>query len=198
MKHFKYRNPMLGFMKFFWLLERSTIELQRVCCTGAPHVRFQSTTSLWDQFPYIIRTNKPASGCNVTSSFHEWFPIKMPVRYILSSVWVRLSMFSELSIIQYMGPCVLTLPIPLAMIEIIYTLSYYHHQIGSINCYPLFSVRSWNNDMRCMSLYSYEFVIWTDCFVGHLCPGGICPEYGPLSPTCSITTMLGTLLMIDT
>ena len=32
--------------------------------------------------------------------------IEMPVRYILSSVWVRLSIFSQLSIIQYMGPCV--------------------------------------------------------------------------------------------
>ena len=31
---------------------------------------------------------------------------KMPVRYILSSVWVRLSIFSQLSIIQYMGLCV--------------------------------------------------------------------------------------------
>ena len=28
---------------------------------------------------------------------------KMPVRYILSSVWVRLSIFSPLSIIQYVG-----------------------------------------------------------------------------------------------
>ena len=33
------------------------------------------------------------------------------------------------------------------------TISYYHHQIGSMNYYPLFRVRSWNNDMRCMSLY---------------------------------------------
>ena len=37
--------------------------------------------------------------------------------------------------------------------ENIYTLSYYHHQIGSMNYYPLFSVRSWNNGMRCMSFY---------------------------------------------
>ena len=58
---------------------------------------------------------------------------KMPVRFILSSVWVRLSMFSQLSIIQYMGLCVFSLPISLVMIEIIYTLSYYHHQIGSMN-----------------------------------------------------------------
>ena len=37
--------------------------------------------------------------------------------------------------------------------ENIYTLSYYHHQIGSMNYYPLFRVRSWNNGVRCMSLY---------------------------------------------
>ena len=33
------------------------------------------------------------------------------------------------------------------------TLSYYHHQIGSMNYYPLFRVRSWNNGVRCMSFY---------------------------------------------
>ena len=37
--------------------------------------------------------------------------------------------------------------------ENIYTLSYYHHQIGSMNYYPLLRVRSWNNGMRCMSFY---------------------------------------------
>ena len=35
----------------------------------------------------------------------------------------------------------------------IYTLSYYHHQIGSMNYYPLFRVRSWINGVRCMSFY---------------------------------------------
>ena len=35
----------------------------------------------------------------------------------------------------------------------VYTLSYNHHQIGSMNYYPLFMVRSWNNGIRCMSLY---------------------------------------------
>ena len=38
-------------------------------------------------------------------------------------------------------------------LENIYTLSYYHHQIGSMNYYPLFRVRSWNNGMCCMSFY---------------------------------------------
>ena len=78
---------------------------------------------------------------------------KMPGRYILSSVWVRWSIFSQLSIIQYRGLCVFSLPISLVMIEKIYSLSYYHHQIGSMNYYPLFRARSWNNGMRYMSLY---------------------------------------------
>ena len=38
---------------------------------------------------------------------------KMPGRNILSRVWVRLSIFSQLSIIKYMGLCVYSLPIPL-------------------------------------------------------------------------------------
>ena len=37
--------------------------------------------------------------------------------------------------------------------ENIHTLSYYNHQIWSLNYYPLFRVRSWNNGMRCMSFY---------------------------------------------
>ena len=42
----------------------------------------------------------------------------------------------------------------LMMIEMIYILlSYYHHQIGNMNYYPLFRVRSWNNGVRCMSFY---------------------------------------------
>ena len=46
----------------------------------------------------------------------------MPVRYILSSVWVRLGIFSPLSIIQYVGLYVFSLPISLVMIERIYIL----------------------------------------------------------------------------
>ena len=42
---------------------------------------------------------------------------KMFVRYSLPSAQVRLSMFSQLYIIQYMGLCVFSLPISLVMIE---------------------------------------------------------------------------------
>ena len=44
-------------------------------------------------------------------------------------------------------------PIPSWWLREYIALSYYHHQIGSMNYYPLFRVSSWNNGMRCMSLY---------------------------------------------
>ena len=45
---------------------------------------------------------------------------EMSARYILSSVWVRLSIFSQLSIIQYMGLYVFSLPNYLVTAEKIY------------------------------------------------------------------------------
>ena len=57
--------------------------------------------------------------CITPSHYHhcanlsEDWTYKMPVRYSLSSVWVRLSIFSQLSIVHYMGLCVFSLPIPL-------------------------------------------------------------------------------------
>ena len=48
--------------------------------------------------------------------------IEMPVRYILSSVWVRLSVLSPLSIIQYVGLYAFSLPVSLVMIERIHIL----------------------------------------------------------------------------
>ena len=54
-----------------------------------------------------------------------------------------------------MWGCVFSVhPFPLYWFrEHIYTLSYYHHQIGSMSYYPLFRIRSWNNSMHCMSFY---------------------------------------------
>ena len=104
---------------------------------------------------FVYYTISLSSFCKLI--WRHW-TYKMPVRYILWSVWVKLNIFSQLSIIQYMALCVFSLPISLAMIARIYTLSYDHHQIGSMNFYPLFRVRSWNNGTRCMSLYI--FLIW--------------------------------------
>ena len=60
---------------------------------------------------------------------------------------------SQLSITKHVGLCVFSWPISFVMIERIhiYTLSYCHHRIGSMNYYPLFRVGSWNNGVRCMS-----------------------------------------------
>ena len=66
----------------------------------------------------------------ITPSYHHYcanffwrhWTYKMPVRYNLSSVWVRLSIFSQLSIIQYVGLCVFSSPISFVMIERIYIL----------------------------------------------------------------------------
>ena len=57
---------------------------------------------------------------------------KMLVRYMLSSVCLRFRQFSQLSFIQYMGLCVFSLPNSPVMIVRVCTLSYYHHQIGSM------------------------------------------------------------------
>ena len=58
---------------------------------------------------------------------------KMLVRYMLPSVCLRLRQFSQLSFIQYTGLCVFSLPSSPVMIVRMCTLSYYHHQIGSMN-----------------------------------------------------------------
>ena len=78
---------------------------------------------------------------------------RMPVRYTLSSVWVRLGIFSVNHYTIYGAVCFQFIHFSCDDWENIYTLYYYHHQIGSMNFYPLFSVRSWNNGVRCMSFY---------------------------------------------
>ena len=80
---------------------------------------------------------------------------KMPFRYKLSSVWVRLSIFSQL-IIHFTicgSVCFEFTHFLRDDWENIHTLSYYHHQIGSKNFYPLFMVRSWSNGICCRSFY---------------------------------------------
>ena len=65
---------------------------------------------------------------------------KMPVRYNLSSVSIRLSKLSQLSIIQYVGLCFQFTHCLCDDWDNIFTLYYYHHEIGSMNYYPLFRV----------------------------------------------------------
>ena len=44
-----------------------------------------------------------------------------------------------------------------------------HHQIGRVNHQPLFRVRSWNNDARCMSYY--VLMCWSLYTSGHVLAG---------------------------
>ena len=60
--------------------------------------------------------------CSFCKLIWRHWTYKMPVRYILSSVWVRLSIFSPLSSIQYVGLYVFILPISFVIIERIYIL----------------------------------------------------------------------------
>ena len=74
----------------------------------------------------------------------------MLVRYILSSVCLRFSQFSQLSFLSYMWLCVLSLPVTLDDCENMCTLSYHHHQIRTMT--------------HCLCLASgHETMAWTLC-----------------------------------
>ena len=84
--------------------------------------------------------------------------IKCLSRYILSSVWVRLNIFSPLSIIQYVGCMFSVYPLPLwwlreyIYIYILCLIITIKSEVWTItHCF--FSVRSWNNGIRYMSVY---------------------------------------------
>ena len=72
---------------------------------------------------------------------------KRPVKYTLSSVWIRLSIFSQSSIIQYMGLCVFSLPISFVMIETIY-----------IRCLIIIKLEVWTN-ILCLGL-NHETMVY--------------------------------------
>ena len=82
------------------------------------------------------------------SSLWRYWTSKILIRYILSSVCLRLSQISQLSVMQYMGLCVFSLPISLMMIVRICVL----YLIIIIKS-PLFRFRSWNNGIHWMSVY---------------------------------------------
>ena len=99
---------------------------------GKPGICFHYYCAIYDEYKYsdtfwladltrlFVQYTIPLSSlCKLI--WRHW-TYKMPVRYIFSSVWVRLSIFSPLSIIVYVGLYVSSLPISLVMIEIIYIL----------------------------------------------------------------------------
>ena len=82
--------------------------------------KWLDTFWLEDRFYLFVHyTISLSSLCKLI--WRDWI-YKMPVRYILSSVWVRWGIFSQLSIIQYVGLWVFSLPTSLVMIGRIYIL----------------------------------------------------------------------------
>ena len=120
--------------------------------------------------------------------------------YLCALNHVHADTISMFYIIQYMGLCVFSLPIRLVMIETLYSLSYYHHQIGSMSYYPLFMVRSWNNGVRCMSPYILMNLWYCDMarlLCGTFVSWWYLPRIWPCHWHAALLPLLGTLLMID-
>ena len=84
----------------------------------------------------------------------RYWTSKITVRYIMSIVCLRLSQFSQLSFMQYMGLCVFSQPISRVMImriRVLYLIIIIKPEVTKWVRLPLFRVRSWNNGMRCKS-----------------------------------------------
>ena len=109
----------------FWFADRTRLFVQYTI----------SLSSLWKTYLKALNWN----ACQI---------------YIVECVSKNKHILSVIHLYNMWGCMFSAYPFPLWwMIEYIYTLSYYHHQIGSANYYPLFRVRSWSNGVRCMSCY---------------------------------------------
>ena len=99
---------------------------------GKPGISFHDYCAVYDECNYsdtfwladrtrlfVQYTISLSSLCKLIC--RHW-TYNMPLRYILSRGWVRLSIFSPLSIIQYVVLYVFSFPISLVMIEWIYIL----------------------------------------------------------------------------
>ena len=82
-------------------------------CYCAVYDEFKLSDAFWlaDRFRWFVYNIVISSS--LCKLIWIYWTYKMPVRYILSSVWVRLSIFFQLSIIQYMGLCISVYPSPL-------------------------------------------------------------------------------------
>ena len=87
-------------------------------CAVYDECKYSDAFWLSDRTRLIVQyTISLSSWCKLI--WRHWTS-KTPVIYILLSLWVRLSIFSPLSIIQYVGLYVFSWPISLVMDEIIY------------------------------------------------------------------------------
>ena len=84
----------------------------------------------------------------------NWWCIETRNKKTLWICYIYQHILSVIHYIIYWTVCFQFTHFPsLVMIDGIYTFSYCRHQIGNTNYFPLFRVRSWNNDKRSMFLY---------------------------------------------
>ena len=149
-------------------------------------------------WPQKTTRDAKMSLCRLIYICRHW-TTKMLVRYMLPRVCIRLRQFSQSSFIRYMGLCVFILPNSPVMIVRMCSLSYLHHQIGSMNHKPLFRVG--HETMVCAVCITMFLLI---CDMTRLLRGTfpvlvICtPNLVLCHLACSIAILLGTLLTIDT
>ena len=123
----------------------------------------------WVQiFGYVLACRSYSFVCTVhhliiiivQSNIWRHWTYKMPVRYILSSMWVRLSIFSPLSIIQYVGLCVFSLPIPLWWLrEYTYFVISSSSEVWTIT-HCLGSGHETMVCAVCLSIFLFLYLIW--------------------------------------
>ena len=117
----------------------------------------------------------------ISAKLFEGIELIKCLRY-LSSVWVRLSIFSQLSILRYVVLCVVSLPISLVMIEIIYIyilclIIIIKSEIWSIiHCLGL--ARKTMICIVCLSIFLYIYIIYIyNVYMPYLWWYHTCTEY---------------------
>ena len=124
-------------------------------CAFYDECRYSDTFWLADRTRLFVQyTISVSSFCKLI--WRHW-TYKMPVRYILSCV--RLSIFSPLSIIQYVGLCVFSLPMSLVRIGKIY-IRFLIITIKSEVWAITYCLGSGHETMVCAVCLSIFFLIW--------------------------------------
>ena len=131
-------------------------------CAVYDECKYSDTFWLADRIRLFVQyTNSLSSLCKFIWS--HW-TFKMLVRYILSSVWVRLSIFSPLSIIQYVGLYVFSLLIYIVMIvriNILCLIIITKSEVWTItHCLGL--GHETMVSAVCLSIYSYRYIIYDE------------------------------------
>ena len=140
---------------------------------GKPGICFHYYCAVYDGvqiFGYVLACKFYSFVCTVhhliiiiMQTYLKALNFKVPVRYV--ECVSKLSIFSPLSIIQYVGLYVFSLHISVVIIENMYIYVYILclfiivKSVWSMKYYPLFRVRSWNNGIIAVCLSIFLWII---------------------------------------